>query len=51
MVSCDASQTANFINLTPIIGITIAVVFLGEAVVPLQIFGGLLVLLGVWLAA
>jgi drug/metabolite transporter (DMT)-like permease len=47
----EASQTANFINLIPIIGITIAVLFLGEAIVPLQLFGGLLVLLGVWLAA
>lgn len=47
----DASQTANFVNLTPVVGVAIAVLFLGETVTPLQLTGGALVLLGVWLAA
>jgi drug/metabolite transporter (DMT)-like permease len=46
----NAGQTANFVNLMPIAGVVIAVVFLGEQVMPLQIAGGAVVLVGVWLA-
>jgi drug/metabolite transporter (DMT)-like permease len=44
----DASQAANYVNLLPIVGVAIAVLFLGEGVVPIQVLGGALVVLGVW---
>jgi drug/metabolite transporter (DMT)-like permease len=44
----DASQAANYVNLLPIVGVVIAVLFLGESVVPIQVLGGALVVLGVW---
>jgi drug/metabolite transporter (DMT)-like permease len=47
----DASQAAAFLNLLPVFGVTIAVIFLGEAVAVWQLGGGVLVLLGIWLAA
>lgn len=46
-----ASQVANFINLVPLVGVASAAVFLGEPLLPLQLVGGALVLLGVWLSA
>lgn len=46
----DASQTATFINLVPIFGVAIAVLFLGEPVLGLQLVGGAVALVGVWLA-
>jgi drug/metabolite transporter (DMT)-like permease len=46
----DASQTATFINLVPIAGVAIAVIFLGEPVLALQLVGGTVALIGVWLA-
>lgn len=46
----EASQAATFINLIPLIGVAIAVIFLGEVIVGWQFLGGALVLLGVWLA-
>lgn len=46
----NAGQTANFVNLMPIAGVVIAVLFLGEHVVPWQIAGGAVVLVGVWVA-
>jgi len=46
----SAGQTANFVNLMPIAGVLIAILFLGEAVVPVQLLGGAVVLAGVWLA-
>jgi drug/metabolite transporter (DMT)-like permease len=49
LVHLDASQAANYLNLLPIIGVAIAVLFLGEVVVPVQLLGGALVLFGVWL--
>jgi drug/metabolite transporter (DMT)-like permease len=49
LVHLDASQAANYLNLLPIVGVAIAVVFLGEAVIPVQLLGGALVLFGVWL--
>jgi drug/metabolite transporter (DMT)-like permease len=35
----SAGQTGNFVNLIPIAGVVIAVLFLGEAVVPAQLVG------------
>jgi drug/metabolite transporter (DMT)-like permease len=46
----DASQTATFINLVPIFGVAIAVLALGEPVLGLQMVGGAVALVGVWLA-
>jgi drug/metabolite transporter (DMT)-like permease len=45
-----AAQTANFVSLMPIAGVAIAILFLGESVVPVQLIGGAVVLVGVWLA-
>lgn len=44
-----ASQAGVWINLDPVLGAVIAVVFLGEQVHPWQIVGALLTLAGVWL--
>lgn len=41
------SQTAMFSNAVPIIGVASGVLFLGEPLVPLQLAGGLLVIVGV----
>jgi len=41
---------ATFINLTPVVGVASGVLFLGERLLPLQLLGGTLVLLGVWLS-
>jgi drug/metabolite transporter (DMT)-like permease len=46
----SAGQTANFVNLMPIAGVAIAVLFLGESVSLIQLMGGAVVLIGVWLA-
>jgi drug/metabolite transporter (DMT)-like permease len=46
----DASQAATFINLVPIVGVAVAVLFLGEPLVGWQLVGGAITLLGVWLA-
>jgi drug/metabolite transporter (DMT)-like permease len=46
----DASQTANFLNLMPIMGAVIAVLFLGENLTLWQSAGGALVLIGVWIS-
>jgi drug/metabolite transporter (DMT)-like permease len=46
----NAGQTANFVNLLPIAGVAIAILFLGEAAVPVRLIGGAIVLLGVCLA-
>jgi drug/metabolite transporter (DMT)-like permease len=46
----DASQTATFINLVPIAGVAIAVLFLGEPMLAMQLVGGAVALIGVWLA-
>lgn len=47
----DASQVSNFINLVPLVGVATATVFLGERPSPAQLFGGLVVLVGVWLSS
>jgi drug/metabolite transporter (DMT)-like permease len=43
----DASQTANFLNLMPVVAVATAVLFLGENITGWQLAGGALVLLGV----
>ena len=45
-----ASQTAQFLNLLPVIGVAGGVLLLDERVLLQQIFGGALVLSGVWLS-
>jgi drug/metabolite transporter (DMT)-like permease len=46
----EASQTAIFMNLLPVIGVAVAVLFLGESLTVWQLTGGALVLLGVWVS-
>jgi drug/metabolite transporter (DMT)-like permease len=46
----EASQTATFINLVPIVGVAVAVIFLGEPILGMQLVGGAVALVGVWLA-
>lgn len=46
----EASQTANFLNLMPVIGVATAFLFLGETLTMWQLAGGLLVLIGVWIS-
>ena len=46
----EANQTATFINLVPIVGVVVAVLFLGEPLIVWQLAGGAVTLLGVWLA-
>ena len=46
----EANQAATFINLVPIIGVVVAVLFLGEPLIGWQLAGGAVTLLGVWLA-
>lgn len=46
----NAGQTANFLNLMPVVAVIIAVVFLGESPTMWQIAGGTLVLFGVWIS-
>jgi drug/metabolite transporter (DMT)-like permease len=45
----EAGQAAIFANLTPLVGVAVAAVLLGEAITPLQVAGGALILGGVWL--
>jgi drug/metabolite transporter (DMT)-like permease len=47
----DASLVGAFVNLAPVIGVVSGVVILGEAIAPIAIVGGALVLLGVWLSS
>jgi drug/metabolite transporter (DMT)-like permease len=49
--SLTASQVGNFLNLDPVTGALIAIVFLGEKIVLLQVTGCLMVFTGVWLSA
>ncbi|MBI3976168.1 MAG: DMT family transporter [Armatimonadetes bacterium] len=44
----DASQVMNFLNLIPVLGVASAALILGEAPLPVQLFGSALVLAGVW---
>ena len=46
----EANQAATFINLVPIVGVVVAVLFLGEPLIGWQLAGGAVTLLGVWLA-
>lgn len=46
-----AAQAGNFLNLDPVIGSVIALIFLNESFSTLQYAGGALVLLGVWLSS
>lgn len=46
----DASEAATYINLTPLVSVVAAGLFLGEHLAPPQILGGAMVILGVYLA-
>lgn len=47
----SAAQIGNFMNLDPVIGAVIAIIFLKDNITGLQIAGGILVLAGVWLSS
>lgn len=47
----DASLVGAFVNLDPVVGVFIAVVFLGESLQASHLGGGAIVLAGVWLAS
>jgi drug/metabolite transporter (DMT)-like permease len=47
----DASLVGVYFTLDPIVGVATAVVFLGEALRGGQVVGGLIALVGMWLAA
>lgn len=49
--SLPAAQVGNFLNLNPVIGALIAVIFLRDTFTPWQMAGGLLVLAGIWLSS
>jgi drug/metabolite transporter (DMT)-like permease len=46
----SAAQVGNFMNLDPVIGATIAVIFLKDSMTVWQIIGAVLVLAGIWLS-
>ena len=47
----DASLVGAFVNVAPVIGVVSGVVVLGEAIAPVAILGGVLVLVGVWMSS
>jgi drug/metabolite transporter (DMT)-like permease len=47
----SASQAGIMLNLDPLMGAAIAVIFLGEPLLPVQIAGAALILAGVWLSS
>ena len=46
----EAGQAAVFANLTPVVGVAVAALLLGEPVSAVQLGGGVAILAGVWLA-
>jgi drug/metabolite transporter (DMT)-like permease len=50
LTQVDAAFAAPFVNLVPIIGIALALI-LGETITPMQLAGGGIVGLGVWLSS
>jgi len=49
--SLPAAQVGNFLNLNPVIGAVIAMIFLKDTFTGWQIAGGVLVLAGIWLSS
>ena len=49
--SLPAAQVGNFMNLNPVIGAVIAVIFLKDTFTAWQLAGGVLVLMGIWLSS
>lgn len=49
--SLPAAQVGNFLNLNPVIGAVIAMIFLKDTFTGWQIAGGMLVLAGIWLSS
>lgn len=49
--SLPAAQVGNFLNLNPVIGALIAMIFLKDTFTPWQMAGGVLVLAGIWLSS
>lgn len=51
LTELDASQVAAYVNLIPIVGVAIAVGFLGETLRPWQLVGAAIAGVGMWLAS
>jgi drug/metabolite transporter (DMT)-like permease len=49
--SLPAAQVGNFLNLNPVIGAVIAMIFLKDTFTGWQMAGGVLVLAGIWLSS
>ncbi|MBO9727252.1 MAG: EamA family transporter [Chitinophaga sp.] len=49
--SLPAAQVGNFLNLNPVIGAIIAIIFLKDTFTAWQMTGGVLVLAGIWLSS
>lgn len=47
----DASEASTYINLVPVVNVAAASLILGEALIPAQLLGGVLVIFGVYLAS
>lgn len=47
----DASTVGVYLNLIPVLGVVAAVIFLGETLGPWQVVGGVLALIGMWMAS
>ncbi|EGK14251.1 DMT family transporter [Kroppenstedtia eburnea] len=47
--SVGASRAAMFMYIVPVSGVLLAVTLLGERLAPVQVFGSLLMVLGIWL--
>jgi drug/metabolite transporter (DMT)-like permease len=47
----EAGRAAVFVNLTPLVGVTLAIVALGEPLSAFHIVGAVLILAGVWITA
>jgi drug/metabolite transporter (DMT)-like permease len=46
----EAAQATTFANLSPLVGLIVAALLLGERVTGIQIGGGLMIIAGVWIA-
>ncbi len=51
IVRIGPNRTASFMNLHPVFGSALAIVFLNETLQPFHLFGTALIVLGVWLVA
>ena len=50
MSRCKSQPTITLNDLAPIVGVVVAVLFLGEPLIGWQLVGGAVTLVGIWLA-